>query len=82
MKFNTKINKSNITNTNDINNNVQCITCNICTENIDKNKNNIIILKCGHEYHNNCITEWFNVIEDQPNIYTFGRNCPYCRKRV
>lgn len=41
-------------------------TCSICYEKIDEQ---MIILKCKHEYHVDCILKWF---EQQ-------KRCPYCR---
>ena len=43
--------------------------CNICLENF--NNNDIIIMKrCNHIFHDNCIIEWHKI----------KRNCPVCRQ--
>ena len=44
--------------------------CAICLSKYKK-KNNIIILKCLHLYHVNCIDKWFNT----------NTSCPTCRKK-
>ena len=45
--------------------------CSICLEEYVK-KCNIIELNCGHQYHKNCIQEWFII----------NNNCPKCRKII
>lgn len=44
--------------------------CLICLENTWDSQQSIRILQCGHNYHANCIKEWFK------NNYT----CPICKK--
>jgi len=43
--------------------------CSICYEELNEN---IIVLICGHSYHNECINKW--IIEK--------KNCPYCREQI
>ena len=43
--------------------------CIICLEKMIKN-DHIKILECGHIYHNKCIIEWFNRVNE----------CPLCFK--
>ena len=44
--------------------NYECCIC------LDNNKKDLIILKCNHIYHKDCIDKWF----DKEN------SCPLCRK--
>lgn len=45
--------------------------CPICYDEI-RNKNKISQLKCGHIFHQECISEWTKQSKD-------GNNCPVCR---
>ena len=55
-------------------------TCPICYDDLNEEKDNIITLKCGHKFHNNCILEEYkNNRDNQKNFYNI-RICPYCRK--
>ena len=45
--------------------------CSICLEEYQKN-NNIIKLNCEHQYHKECIKQWFKI----------NNNCPQCRKII
>ena len=45
--------------------------CSICLEEYIEN-NNIIKLNCEHQYHKECIKEWFKI----------NNNCPQCRKNI
>lgn len=48
--------------------------CIMCSEKIPANE--IVILRCKHAFHKNCLSEWF--------IYsTYNTlNCPLCRKEL
>ena len=48
--------------------------CPICYDEI-KNKNKISQLKCGHIFHQECISEWTKKCKD-------GNNCPVCRSII
>lgn len=45
--------------------------CSICLDRLQLS-NNLIILKCKHIYHKNCIREWFNQ----------STKCPICRCEI
>ena len=45
--------------------------CPICYDEIE-NKNKISQLKCGHIFHQECISEWTKKCKE-------GNNCPVCR---
>ena len=48
------------------------ILCIICLDTIDTTKDPVSVLKCGHVFHQNCITTWLE-----------NRNsCPKCKKIV
>ena len=47
--------------------------CPICFDNVCDN--NYCVLKCGHEYHLECIFELYNQDED------FSNKCPLCRNK-
>jgi uncharacterized phage infection (PIP) family protein YhgE len=38
--------------------------------------NEVVVTKCGHLYHFNCLNEWFNN-RDYPRL-----ECPYCKSKV
>jgi len=44
--------------------------CSICLNNLKK-EDKVLILKCNHLYHSECLLEWFN--KD-------NNNCPLCRE--
>jgi hypothetical protein len=46
--------------------------CSICYENLEKMSKSQIILSCGHEYHKECISKWFE----------HNKTCPYCRAKT
>lgn len=46
--------------------------CAICILNLDHNYNNIPELKCGHSFHEKCITQWSEVND----------TCPICRQQM
>ena len=48
---------------------MDCINCSICGEN--KDTQYVHKLKCGHEFHYNCLFLSFKGIKNN--------NCPYCR---
>ncbi len=58
--------------------------CNICTEDIDKDK--IIGLKCNPKKHifcYDCIFDWFKILKNKKNNfgnYSISNMCPICRK--
>ena len=43
-------------------------SCTICLEPMDSN---ILVLECGHPFHQGCITDWFKNKEE--------KTCPICR---
>ena len=45
--------------------------CCICLQEIKKGEK-IIVLKCNHIYHRDCIEAWFNK----------KRKCPYCNMKI
>jgi len=50
-------------------NETECMTeCSICLENINMGTQ----LKCGHQYHTDCIKHWYN----------WKNNCPLCTKEI
>ena len=51
-----------------------CETCSICMDDMT-NESCVGVLKCGHEFHNNCIKEWLMEKCQKPG-------CPLCRKNV
>ena len=44
--------------------------CSICLNNLKKD-DKILVLKCNHIFHSDCLLEWFN--KD-------NKNCPLCRE--
>lgn len=46
--------------------------CPICYTNFDIDEE-VGLLRCGHKYHNKCISEWINFD---------GKNCPLCRTNI
>lgn len=48
--------------------------CNICNQNT-KSKEKIIVLNCGHFYHNKCIKRWLTDLCKKAV-------CPYCQETV
>ena len=57
--------------------------CTICGDNLN-NGDPLHELDCGHQYHIDCITEWFGNLEKLNKTtyknYKQVRECPYCRK--
>jgi len=46
--------------------------CSICYENMCNSNGNVKTLECGHQFHRECINEWF----------THRKNCPICRQLI
>lgn len=51
--------------------NTEVSECSICLERFEVNTN-VCILECGHIYHKNCISSWFNI----------NHSCPTCRFEI
>ena len=75
--FTKKINKLKEKQTNGkLNKNFISETCGICLEEFNKEKDspktakNFVILVCGHNFHKNCLEEWFKK----------KNSCPYCKQ--
>ena len=55
----------------------KCNDCSICLESLESdeeaNNNEIIKLKCGHSYHQQCIQDW------RRGSMEGRRKCPLCR---
>ena len=45
--------------------------CSICLEKLEKN-NSVVILECGHKFHDKCIKNWMKI----------KKTCPICRKKI
>jgi len=45
--------------------------CPVCLDNLDMS-NNLVVTKCGHRFHFNCITE----------VMKTSNQCPMCRKEI
>ena len=60
-----------------INNNEECI---ICLEEFNQNKN-IVILNCGHKFHEDCINKWFcfDIKNNKKDFFQYNA-CPMCNK--
>lgn len=59
-------------------------TCPICCESFNFSKSNVIILKCNHIHHTDCINEWLKYYQDNdmPKSTEFIKyiQCPLCRE--
>lgn len=54
------------------------INCNICLIPLDDTK---ITLLCNHQYHYNCIKNWYKtIVKDHSIFLSKTKICPYCRK--
>lgn len=59
--------------------------CNICGDNLDS-IDKVQVLKCGHEFCNECIFDWFqNILNNMKKSYYSSqylkpRECPMCRQ--
>jgi hypothetical protein len=54
--------------------------CPVCCEILDRDKEEIVKLNCGHEYHYNCIFLSYRSAISL-NRYSTKRECPYCRSK-
>ena len=50
------------------------LMCSICFDDYNDETNNIVLLKCNHHNHENCLKQW--ICNNRNN------NCPYCRTEV
>ena len=56
-------------------------TCSICIEEFT-NKNNMVKLPCGHKFHKQCISTWYNLeYYNNENINAYV-SCPICRRKL
>lgn len=64
----------------DINDNQN--TCNICSLELKPDDTQIIKLECSHEYHYDCIYNWYKKTIEKIHCPSSSKNreCPYCRE--
>jgi len=56
-------------------------TCSICKEEISSKIYNYIKTACNHEFHLNCLTDWYQSGSDpQSNLHEQSMTCPNCRE--
>lgn len=51
--------------------NIENMICSVCCEKYE-NCVNIVVLLCGHDFHQTCINKWF---------YEYNKICPLCRRK-
>lgn len=54
--------------------------CPVCCETLNRDKEEIVKLNCGHEYHYSCIFMSYKSAISL-NRYSTKRECPYCRSK-
>lgn len=54
--------------------------CPVCCETFNRERDEIVKLNCGHEYHYTCIYQSYRAAISL-NRYATKRECPYCRSK-
>ena len=58
--------------------NVNYDICTICLEELKSNEQNLIITKCNHIFHKDCLLKWININSEKRH----NTDCPNCKYNI